>query len=179
MAVPELLPTPAMPWRGAPIARSLRDHTLNIDADKRPVVMAIETVLLALSDRADHDELVALAVDIAEPRGATVVIARVYDEETHAATGQELNISSPDELAARDTAVADVLARLEEADVSTAVRVAVGDRGHSFVELAERSAADLVLIQGDKRSPAGKAVFGSVSQEVLLNAPCPVTFLRS
>lgn len=141
--------------------------------------MAIDTILLALSDQADHDELVALAVDIAEPCGATVVIGRVYDEETHAATGSELNISSPDELAARDTAVADGLARLEEAAVATAVRAAVGDSGPTFVQLAEQTAADLVLIQGQTRSPAGKAVFGSVSQEVLLNAPCPVTFLRS
>jgi nucleotide-binding universal stress UspA family protein len=38
--------------------------------------------------------------------------------------------------------------------------------------------ADMVFIQERRRSPAGKAVFGSAAQEVLLNAPCPVTFVR-
>lgn len=140
--------------------------------------MAIETVLLALRDETDREALIELAVDIAGPTGATAVIGIVYDRETHSSTGGELNIASPDDLAERDEEVADVVSRMEEEGISTDIRAAVGEGGEPFVQIAEQSDADLVLIQGQSRSPAGKAVFGSVPQDVLLKAPCPVTFLR-
>jgi len=50
--------------------------------------------------------------------------------------------------------------------------------GERIVELVEELDADLVVVGGRKRSPTGKAVFGSVAQEVLLNSPRPVTFVR-
>ncbi|PSP66736.1 universal stress protein, partial [Halobacteriales archaeon QH_6_68_27] len=47
------------------------------------------------------------------------------------------------------------------------------------VGLAAETDADLVVVGGRKRSPAGKAVFGSTAQEVMLESPCPVTFVRN
>jgi nucleotide-binding universal stress UspA family protein len=59
------------------------------------------------------------------------------------------------------------------------IRGAVGDYSEQVVSVAEALEADLVLVGGRKRSPTGKAVFGSVAQEILLSAPCPVTFVRA
>lgn len=140
--------------------------------------MAIDKLMIALTGEDDYDDLIAAAIDIAEPSGATVVLGRVYDEGTHSSVGRELNISTPDELAERDEEIAAVVASLEEAGLTTEIRAAVGDGGEPFVAIAERAEVDMVLIQGETRSPAGKAVFGSVPQAVLLNAPCPVTFIR-
>ena len=59
------------------------------------------------------------------------------------------------------------------------VLVAVGPHGESIVDAAGDIDAGMVFVGGRKRSPTGKAVFGSTAQEVLLNAPAPVTFVRA
>lgn len=50
----------------------------------------------------------------------------------------------------------------------------IGDPPEEIVAYAADHNAEYIVIGGRKRSPVGKAVFGSVTQSVLLNAPCPV-----
>lgn len=50
----------------------------------------------------------------------------------------------------------------------------VGDASDEIVRHAEDEAARYIVIGGRKRSPVGKAVFGSVTQDVLLSADRPV-----
>jgi len=49
-----------------------------------------------------------------------------------------------------------------------------GDPADRLLETAADNDADLIVVAGRKRSPAGKALFGSVTQEVILNADRPV-----
>lgn len=49
----------------------------------------------------------------------------------------------------------------------------VGDPKTRIVEYASEQNARYVVVAGRKRSPAGKTVFGSVSQSIILNSECP------
>ncbi|MFA9516846.1 universal stress protein [Halopenitus sp. H-Gu1] len=148
--------------------------------------MGIDTILLAVG--ADNDERIRRigteTADVAGPCGADVVLAHVYTEEEFDRSRERLNIdpdseeSTPDHVAGRHASIRDLEDRMEEDDIATHVRGIVGDRGQSIVELAEEFEADRVIVGGRKRSPTGKAVFGSLAQEVMLSAPCPVTFVR-
>jgi nucleotide-binding universal stress UspA family protein len=86
---------------------------------------------------------------------------------------------SADDVVRRYSPVRALAAKLDEAGVDYEIRGAVGDYGERVVSVAEELESDLVLVSGRKRSPTGKAVFGSVAQEILLSAPCPVTFVRA
>lgn len=168
--------------------------------------MAIETILLAVGpdDERRTDVLADAVVELAEPTGASVVLAHVFDDdEFHglramlADSGDEVLDSiagsldsrsvpereadlSPDEVAGRIVTVRDVAKRLDEAEVRYEVRGSVGgNRAEAIIDLATGVDADRIVVGGRRRSPAGKAVFGSTAQEVLLNAPCPVEFVRT
>jgi nucleotide-binding universal stress UspA family protein len=62
----------------------------------------------------------------------------------------------------------------EEAGVPVSLREGSGDPAESIVQHAEELDADAVCVAGRKRSPAGKMLFGSVSQSVILNTDRPV-----
>jgi len=147
--------------------------------------MALETVLLAVgpNDANRIDELARTVVDIAGPAGAEVVVAHVFTDDEYETVVERLEFSAvaeadPDEVADRHSTVRELRDLLADADVPTSVRGAVGKHGDEIVALAGMAQADLVVVGGRKRSPTGKAVFGSTAQEVMLSAPCPVTFVR-
>jgi len=147
--------------------------------------MALETVLLAVgpNDTNRIDELASTVIDIAGPAGADVVVAHVFTDDEYETAVDRLEFEAvaeadPDEVADRHTTVRKLRKLLVEADIPTSVRGAVGDHGEEIVALAGMTRSDLVVVGGRKRSPTGKAVFGSVAQEVMLEAPCPVTFVR-
>jgi len=147
--------------------------------------MAIQTILLAVgkNDADRIDELTQTVTDIAGPTGANVVIAHVFSEEEYENVVDRLDFESvgeadPDTVADRHSTVRELRSRFDDAAIGYSVRGSVGDHGDKIVSLAQDTNADLVIVGGSKRSPTGKAVFGSVAQEVMLNAPCPVTFVR-
>lgn len=49
----------------------------------------------------------------------------------------------------------------------------VGDAKTEIIEYASKQNARYIVVAGRKRSPAGKTVFGSVAQSILLNSECP------
>lgn len=149
--------------------------------------MALETVLLAVgpSDANRTDRLAEETIDIAGPSSATVVLGHVFTDDEYGETLDRLDYDtttgemSPDDVASRHATIREISNQLETAGVGHTTGGAVGDHGDSIVGLAEEADADLVIVGGRRRSPAGKAVFGSTAQSVMLSAPCPVTFVRA
>ncbi|UPM43708.1 universal stress protein [Halocatena salina] len=147
--------------------------------------MALESVLLAIGE-GDAERVGLLAqtvIDIAGPADGTVTLTHVFTAEEFETVRSQLDYGTessvdPDEVARRHTTTRSIEAELTAANVDHSVRGSVGPHGESIVETATEIGADLIVVGGRKRSPTGKAVFGSTAQEVLLNAPCPVTFVR-
>lgn len=149
--------------------------------------MAIDTILLAVGPE-DSERVRRLGeetIDVAGPTGATVVLAHVFTEDQYESTLDNLEFDTqasevtPDHVAKRHSTVRDLTRSMDDANVDYEIRGEVGPHGKRIVSLAENVDADRVLVGGRKRSPTGKAVFGSTAQEVMLSSPCPVTFVRA
>ncbi|RQG87911.1 universal stress protein [Natrarchaeobius halalkaliphilus] len=60
------------------------------------------------------------------------------------------------------------------ADAAFSADGRVGEPTKKILESVERNDAHMLVIGGRKRSPVGKALFGSITQSVLLNSERPV-----
>ncbi|ADJ16007.1 universal stress protein [Halalkalicoccus jeotgali] len=70
-------------------------------------------------------------------------------------------------------AVSEARSILEEADVGVTTEGIGGETAMALLDTAERYDADCICVAGRKRSPAGKAIFGSVTQDVIMGTQRP------
>ena len=63
---------------------------------------------------------------------------------------------------------------LEDHGVDVQVTESSGDPAEQILDAAAEGDANLIIVAGRKRSPTGKALFGSVTQSVILKADRPV-----
>jgi len=147
--------------------------------------MALDTLVVAIgpNDDARTEELTEAVLDVATPTGANVVFLHVFSEQAYQAGIDEAGFDpddppSPDELASRLEAIDAMAAEFEAADVPYGIEGRIGDEVDTILEAATDADADVLYVSGRKRSPTGKAVFGSTVHRLLMDSPCPVLFVR-
>lgn len=128
------------------------------------------TVVVAVGDDEER------AVDQAEfvsalPEASEEVVAHVV----HTLHGEERDVPEAMRRADRVASVRRALDHLEERNVAAKAQDISEPVAESIIDLADDVDADLVVVGGRKRSPAAKAVLGSVTQQVILNTNRPVT----
>ncbi|NUE02088.1 universal stress protein [Halorubraceae archaeon YAN] len=69
--------------------------------------------------------------------------------------------------------------QLDDAGIGYTVREDSGNPSDAILSLAADVDADLLVIGGRKRSPTGKALFGSVTQSVILESDRPITVVKT
>ncbi|WP_227357362.1 universal stress protein [Haladaptatus salinisoli] len=118
------------------------------------------TILLAIDTDVERAEVQAESIlELPLVRDDTqLVLFHVFRGDDEGADARKLN------------SVATALERLEAAGFDVEVEQSSGDAVREILAEAARVNADVVSLAGQKRSPTGKALFGSVSQDVVLES---------
>lgn len=149
--------------------------------------MALERILLSVGpeDRDHLDGLVESTADVAESTDATVYVLYAFPDDEYDELLERMDADetsgglSPDEVAMRHDSVRIPGDRFEELGIDFEIRgVAGGIPSAQVARKSDELDADVVVVGGAERSPAGKAVFGDYAQQVLLDAPCPVLYVK-
>ncbi len=121
-------------------------------------------LLLALDDDLSQAQAQIAAVEnVAETvDGVKAFILHVFDDNPEGASVHQLK------------AVREARDRLEDAGVTVELLGSSGDPAEEVLRYTDKHDVDQICVGGRKRSPAGKALFGSVTQDVILGTERPV-----
>jgi nucleotide-binding universal stress UspA family protein len=125
------------------------------EAGELAAAIDAELVLLHVTTNEEYEEMRQTMETIPNsPVGYSAEKARVGAEEFAADIGREV---------------------LEGIDVDYEAVGALGDEQTEILDTAEAHDCDHLFIAGEKRSPTGKALFGDLTQSIILNFGGPVT----
>lgn len=156
------------------------------DVFERPPVRA-ETVLVPVGPDDAHraESLAETAAEAAGMLQTTVRVLHVFTEARYERLRDRLPADPPSADAAAThvdpvrTVATELAGPLRQYGTTMDVTGRVGDDvSGEIVAAAEAVDAKRVFVGGRQRSPVGKVRKGSTAQAVLLEAPCPVTFVR-
>ncbi|TKR25341.1 universal stress protein [Natronomonas salsuginis] len=122
-------------------------------------------ILLAVDD--DEDRARVSAEDLAELKwgdGVTVTVLHVFTDNVEGANVSQIGSARE----ARDI--------LEASGIEVILDETSGSPAEEIIDYAGEEDIDIICLAGRSRTPAGKAVFGSVSQSVMLDSDIPVLF---
>lgn len=141
------------------------------------------TVLAAIEADGDASRIVETGYELATAFDDPLVIVHVLTpEEFSANTGsprdstelEDISIEKERELAVSraEEVLEPTLAEYDDDRIE--VRGLVGDPPEQILAEAESTDPRYLVVGGKRRSPVGKALFGSTTQKLLLNANCSV-----
>jgi len=139
-----------------------------------------DVILVAVDGSSQTSQVVALAAQVAQHGAPQVIVTCCIDEAYAFANQQEQpgDITEyPAATAEQDTAtavVARALQQLAEVGIKAQGNLVVGSAGETLVSEAREKGASVIVMGHRQLTAFGRIFKGSVSAEVVANAPCPV-----
>jgi nucleotide-binding universal stress UspA family protein len=139
----------------------------------------IQQIILATdlgpASAAATDESFRLAAAL----GAKLLVVSVIDPRTLELPGGRFRSRVDQERGRLQAVAAELVLRGRREHVPTSFLIWEGDPAESIIEAARSEHADMIVVGSHGRAPLGRALIGSVSDQVVRHAPCPVMVVRS
>lgn len=132
-------------------------------------------VLVALDSNVERmEQAIESVTNLPGREDLSVTLLNVFEEFEAVDEGGQVDSASLYDESDIPEAVETAHEHLKTEGITTSVRREHGDPAQRILQVAKEINADAILMAGRKRSPAGKVLFGSVTQSILLSADRPV-----
>lgn len=140
------------------------------------VILLPMTIVTAIDGEDGSESVLAEGRTLADQFDESLEVVLVYEAGDHAyLVNQYLNESDSLSASQAQELAEEVVADVSTGEADDAEPVGrVGDPAEEILDRAKEVDARYIVIGGRSRSPVGKALFGSVTQSVLLDADRPV-----
>jgi nucleotide-binding universal stress UspA family protein len=137
------------------------------------------TVLLPVTGHDRWTRAVATVVTDVEDDGTDAIVLYPFTGDDVESTTRNLDVDPADAdldaLAERKSGVSEAREVLADGGIECRVRgIRAPEDGDGILSVADAADADRIYMYSRRRSPAGKAVFGSALQNVIQNSDVPV-----
>lgn len=134
------------------------------------------TVLVPVGPDVDQAERIAeLTAGLpGEAEDLDVTVLHVFREFDATDSGGMVDSEDMLEEIGVPDSVQQVTSHFEDQGIETSTRLEHGDVVDVIVNVAEEIDGDMIVMSGRRRSPTGKVIFGSTTQNVLINSSVPI-----
>ena len=143
----------------------------DLDHAIRQIVLATD---LSPASEAATDEAFRLAAAL----HAKLLAVSVIDPRTLQLPGGRFRRRIDQERARLQSAASELVMRGRRDEVSTSFLIWEGDPAESIVDVAQSEGADVIVVGSHGRGGLERALVGSVSDQVIRRATCPVLVVR-
>lgn len=133
------------------------------------------TVIAAVDGEPGSEHVVSEGAALASAFDEELVVLHVMSDEEFDRRNESRPEYYVDDAASEAQTVArDAIQGALDEKAGVTASGSVGDVSESILRSADRHGASYIVVGGRKRTPVGKALFGSTTQSVLLHADVPV-----
>ncbi|HLW66191.1 MAG TPA: universal stress protein [Gemmataceae bacterium] len=144
-------------------------------------MLPIKNILYATDFSPPSEYAFKMACSLAQDYGAKLLVLHVLEEPKpfYGGVMTPPPPESPSEPVRKETEIKLQELRPTNSAVAVERALVVGDAGPAITQMAETRKADLIVLGTHGRTGFGRLMLGSVAEEVLRHAPCPVLTLKS
>jgi len=143
-----------------------------------PAAAPSRTVLYPIDFSKPCEEAFRVACALAKDQSARVLVVHVAVPPPIAPTHMPVPVPFPEDHRGK---LEEMLRRFQSSapEVRMECRVIEGDAATGIVDVAQQIPSDLIVMGTHGRSGLGRALMGSVAEQVLRTAPCPVVTVKA
>ncbi len=143
-------------------------------------MLAIRTILHPTDFSEYSDYAFRLASSLARDHGARLMVLHVLERPLLTYTGVMTAPPPPPPSAEQRQAVQEQLHRIKPPDPAIGVEhlLEEGDPATAILQVAQERRCELIVMGTHGRTGLGRLLMGSVAEQVVRNAPCPVLTVR-